>query len=225
MGHWKKSFHHIRKQKRQNTHTYTCACTKKIKKCGFPIFLYCTDFLVSWICSLEAALNMRFLSRQSNNKGRCSCVPTMLWSVQLSRSVVSGSVTPWIAARQASLSITSSRSSFTLTSIKSVMPSSHLILCGPLLLLPPIPPSIRVFSNESALCIRWPKYWSFSFNISPSNEYSGQISFRIDGLISSQSKGLSRVFSSTTVQKHRFFGAHPSFWSNFHISIWLLEKP
>ena len=88
--------------------------------------------------------------------------------------------TPWIAARHASLSITNSRSSLRLTSIESVMPSSHLILCRPLLLLPSIFPSIRVFSNESALCIRWPKYWSFSFNINPSNEYSGLISFRID---------------------------------------------
>ena len=91
-------------------------------------------------------------------------------------------VTPWITARQASLSITNSRSSPKLMCIKSVMPSSHLILCRPLLLLPPIPPSIRVFSNESALHIRWPKYWSFSFSISPSNEYSGLISFRMDWL-------------------------------------------
>ena len=90
--------------------------------------------------------------------------------------------TPWIAARQASLSITHTRSSLRLMSIEAVMPSSHLILCRPLLLLPPIPPSIRVFSNESALCIRWPKYWSFSFSIIPSNEYSGLISFRMDWL-------------------------------------------
>ena len=88
--------------------------------------------------------------------------------------------TPWIAARQTSLSITNSQSSLKLTSIKLVMPSSHLILCCPLLLLPPIPPSIRVFSNESTLHMRWPKYWSFSFSISPSNEYSGLISFRMD---------------------------------------------
>ena len=83
--------------------------------------------------------------------------------------------TPWTTARQASLSITNSQSLLKLMSIQSVMPSSHLILCRPLLLLPPIPPSIRVFSNESTLCMRWPKYWSFSFNISPSNEYSGLI--------------------------------------------------
>ena len=91
-------------------------------------------------------------------------------------------VTPWIATHQASLSITNSQSSFRLTSIESVMPSSHLILCHPLLLLPPIPPSIRVFSNESTLRIRWPKYWSFSFSIIPSKEIPGLISFRMDWL-------------------------------------------
>ena len=90
-------------------------------------------------------------------------------------------VTPWIAAHQASLSITNSRSSPKPMSIESVMPSSHLILCRPLL-LPPIPPSIRVFSNESTLCMRWPKYWSFSFSISPSNEHPGLISVRMDWL-------------------------------------------
>ena len=90
--------------------------------------------------------------------------------------------TPWITACQASLSITNSQSSFKLMSIKSVMPSSHLILCRPFLLLPPIPPSIRLFSNESTLRMRWPKYWSFSFSISPSNEHPGLISFRMDWL-------------------------------------------
>ena len=90
--------------------------------------------------------------------------------------------TPWIAAHQASLSITNSQSLHKLMSIESVMPSSHLILCRPLFLLPPIPPSIRVFSNESTLCVRWPKYWSFSFSIIPSKEHSGLISFRMDWL-------------------------------------------
>ena len=91
-------------------------------------------------------------------------------------------VNPWIIACQASLSITNSRSSPKLMSIESVMSSSHLILCRPLLLLPPIPPSIRVFSNESILCMRWPKCWSFSFSISPSNEHPGLISYRMDWL-------------------------------------------
>ena len=89
-------------------------------------------------------------------------------------------------------------------SIESVMPSSHLILCHPLLLLPPTPPRIRVVSNESTLCMRWPKYWSFSFNISPSNEHLGLISFRMDWWISLQSKGLSRVFFNGIVQKQQF---------------------
>ena len=92
------------------------------------------------------------------------------------------SATPWTGARQTSLSITNSQSSLKLMSIESVMPSNHLILCHPLLLLPPIPPSIRVFSNVSVLRIRWPKYWSFSFSISPSSEYSGLIFFRMDWL-------------------------------------------
>ena len=109
-------------------------------------------------------------------------VNSCYYSIQFSHSVVSNSVTPWTAGRQASLSITNSWSLLKLTSIESVMPSNHLILCHPLLLLSSIFPSIRVFSNEAALRIRWPKYWSFSFNISPSNEYSGLISFRTDWL-------------------------------------------
>ena len=104
-------------------------------------------------------------------------------------------VTPWTAACQTSLSIINSRSLLELMSIESVMPSNDLILCQLLLLLPSIFPSIRAFSNESVLRIRWPKYWSFNFSISPSNEYSGLISFRLTGWISLQSKGLSRVFS------------------------------
>ena len=114
---------------------------------------------------------MRWLDNITNS--------TDISSVQ-SLSCVRLFATPWTTARQASLSITNSRSSLRLTSIESVMPSNHLILCHPLLLLPSIFPSIRLFSNESVLHIRWPKYWSFSFNISPSNEYSGLISFRMD---------------------------------------------
>ena len=112
---------------------------------------------------------------------------------------------PWTAARQASLSITNTQSLLKLMSIKSVMPSNHLIPCRPLLLPPSIFFSIRDFSNESLLHISWPKYWSFSFSIIPSNEHSGLISFRIDWLDSLASKGLSRVFSNTTVQKYQFF--------------------
>ena len=103
-----------------------------------------------------------------------------------------------------------------ITSIESVIPSSHLILCCPFLLLPPIPPSIRVFSSESTLCIRWPNYWSFSFSIIPSKEIPGLISFRMDWLDLHAIQGLSRVFSNTTVQKHQFFSALLSSQSNSH---------
>ena len=112
--------------------------------------------------------------------------------------------TPWTAARQVSLSITNSRSLLKLMSTESVMPSKHLILCRPLLLPPSVFPSIRVFSNESALRKRWPKYWSCSFNVSPSSEHPGLISFRMDWLDSLQSKGPRRIFSNTTRQKHQF---------------------
>ena len=121
--------------------------------------------------------------------------------------------TPWTAAHQASLSITNSWSPPKPMPIESVIQSNHFILCH-LLLLPSIFSSIRVFSNESALCIRWPKYWSFSFSISPSNEYSGLISFRMDWLDLLAVQGLSRVFSNTIVQKQQFFSFQLSLWSN-----------
>ena len=133
--------------------------------------------------------------------------------------------TSWTTACQASLSITNFQSLLKLMSIKSVMPSNHLILYRLLLLLSLIFCNIRVFSNESALHIRWPKYWSFSFNISSSNEHSGLISSSWTGWISLQSKGLSRVISNTTVQKHQFFSAQLSLYSNSHVHTWLLEKP
>ena len=139
------------------------------------------------------------------------------FSVQFSCSVVSDSATIWTAACQASLSNTNSWSLLKLTFIKSVMPSSHLILCHPLLLLLPIPPSISVFSNESTLRMRWPKYWSFSFSIIPSKEHPGLISFRMDWLDLLAVQGTLRVFSNTTVQKHQFFGTQPSSQSNSHI--------
>ena len=128
-------------------------------------------------------------------------------SFQFSCSVKSDSfMTPWIAARQASLSITNSRSLLKLMFIELVMPSNHLILCCPLLLPPSIFPSIRVFSNDLVLRIRWPKYWSFSFSISPSYVYSGLFPLGWTGWISLKTKGLSRVFSDTIVQKPQFFG-------------------
>ena len=134
------------------------------------------------------------------------------------------SVIPWTSARQASLSITNSEGLPKLMSIESVMPSNHLI-CHPPLLLPSIFPSIRVFSNESVLHSSWPKYWSFSFSISPSNEYSTLISFRMDWLDLLAVQGLSRVFSNTTDQKHQFFSSQLSSQSHIHIHTWALEKP
>ena len=142
------------------------------------LYLYVTEWF--FLMTEEQIINIRcciwyncLLEIESNKQ------INKISSVQ-SLSLVWLFATPWTAARQASLSITNSHSSLTLLSIKSVMPSSHLILCRPLLLLPPIPPSIRVFFNESTLHTRWPKYWSFSFNINPSNEHPGLISFRMD---------------------------------------------
>ena len=134
-------------------------------------------------------------------------------------------VTPWTAAHQASLSITNSWSPPKPMSIELVMPSNHLILCRPLFLLHSIFSSIRVFSNESALRIRWPKYWSFSFSISLSNEYPGLISFRMDWLDLLAVQGTLRVIPNITVQKHQFFSAQLSSQSNLHIHTWPLEKP
>ena len=144
-------------------------------------------------------------------------------SVQFSRSVVSDSATPWTAARQASQSITNSRSLLKHMSIVSVISSQHLILCHLLLLLPSIIPSIRVFSNESALRITWPKYWSFSFSISPSSEYSGLISFRMDWLdllaVQGTLKSLLQHHSSkaSILRCSAFFMVHLSihdYWKN-----------
>ena len=147
-------------------------------------------------------------------------------SVQFS-SVVQWCVTlcdPMDCKMPGFLSITNSQSLLKLMSIESVMPANHLILCRHLL-LPSIFPSIRVFSNESILHIRWPKYWSFSFSISPSNEYSGLISFMIDWLDLLAVPVTLKSLLQTTFQKHQFFGAQLSLWSNSHIQTWLLEKP
>ena len=133
-------------------------------------------------------------------------------------------VTPWIAARQASLFITISQSS--LRHVHRVRDAIQpLILCRPLLLLPPVPPSIRVFSNESTLLMKWPEYWSFSFSIIPSKEIPGLISFRMDWLDLLAVQGTLNSLPNTTVQKHQFFGAQPSSQSNSHIHTWPLEKP
>ena len=134
---------------------------------------------------------------------------------QFSHSVTSNSATPWTAGHQASLSITNSWSLLKLMSIESMMSSNHLLLCHPLLPLSSIFPSNRVFSNESVLCIRWPKYWSSSFSISPSNEYSGLISFRMDWFDLLAVQGPLK----SLLQHHcsKFFGIQLSLWSNSHI--------
>ena len=207
------------------------------------LFLSCVQLYTSQTVACKSPLSMEFYRQEywtglswpsPGHHSKTGIEPTSMYpalvvvlfisSVQ-SLSRVQLFVTPWITTCQASLPITSSWSTLRLTSIKSVMPSSHLILCRPLLLLKPIPPSIRVFSNESTFHMRWSKYWSFSFSIIPSKEIPGLISFKWTGWISLQSKGLSRVFSKTTVQKHQFFGTQPSTQSNSHIHTWLLEKP
>ena len=133
--------------------------------------------------------------------------------------------TPWTAIRQASLFITNSQSLLKLMSIESVRPSNHLILCCPLLFLPSIFPSIWFFSNKLALRIQWPSIGaSASASVLPMN-IQDWLPWGLTGLIFLQSKGLSRVFSNTTVQKHQFFGIQLSLWSNSHIHAWLLEKP
>ena len=132
--------------------------------------------------------------------------------------------TLWTAAHQSSLSFTILQSLLKLMSVESMMPSNHRILCHPHLLLPSIFPNIKVFPNELALCIRWPKYWSFSFSNSLSNGYSVLIPLRLAGLISLLSRRFSRIFSSTTVQNHQFFTAQLFLYSSSHIHTWLLEK-
>ena len=134
-------------------------------------------------------------------------------------------VTPWTAALQASLSITNSQSLLKLMSIESVMPSNHLILCDPLLLPPSLFPSIRVFSNESVLCIRWPKYWSFSFSISPSNEHPGLIFFRMDWLDLLAAQGTLKSLFQHHSSKASILGAQLSLESHSHIHTWPLGKP
>ena len=150
---------------------------------------------------------------------------TAISSVQFSHSVMSNSLWPH-GLQHTRPPCPSPNLEFTQTHFHCVGDAiNDLVLCCPFLLPCWIFPSIRVFSGESVLCIRWPKDWSFNFSISPSNEYSRLISFRMTGWISLQSKGLSRVFSNTTVQKHQLFGTQLSLQSNSHIHTWLLEKP
>ena len=181
----------------------------------FLIFSLSSTFI--WIIFFLLTLDLVYSSF-------CSCLK---WQFLLfSLLAVSNSATSWTATHQASLSFTISWSLLKLLSIESVMPSNHLTLCHSLLLLPSIFPSNRVFSSESALLIRWPKYWSFSFSISLSNEYSGLTSFWMDWFVSPCSPRDSQESSPTPQFKSiNFFGAQPSLWPNSHIHIWLPEKP
>ena len=181
-----------------NSHTHYEPLTSKYKT--FPAPHRCSPLLL--FSQLATAPFTPFSSFQS-----LSCVQLF--------------ATPWTAACQASVPITNSWSLLKLMSIESVMPSNHPILCFPLLLLPSIFPSIRVFSNESVLCIRWPKFWSFSFSIRPSNECSGLISFRMDWFDLLAVQGTLKSLLQTHSLK-AFFGAQPSLWSNSHIYSWLL---
>ena len=171
-----------------------------------------TKYCILWIglIALEAFIWIFIIS---TNKWRSYSIQSLshVWLI----------ATTWTAACQASLSITNSQSLFKLMSIEYVMPSNHLILWHPLLLLPSVFPSIKDFVNELAVPIRWSKYWIISFSISPSSEYSGLMS----GLVSLQSKGLSGAFYSTTVWRHQFFGTLPSLPSSSHNCTWPLGRP
>ena len=180
-----------------------------------------SKFRVIYHCNCPVLKHSHYLSKDplclfANNSSPSPATTKLLYVSILIRSVqllshVHLFATPWTAAGQASLSITRSQTLLKLTSIESVMPSNHLVLHRPLLLLPSFFPSVSVFSSESVLHIRWPQYWSFIFSISPSNEYSGLISFRMYWLDVLAVQGtLSRVFSNTTVQKQQFFGAQLS---------------
>ena len=207
-------------------------CYKACIECGCQLILrlFIVCFKASFFMSYKVAMYI-FIGR---NKACYVCVTYLFEisfkvkenSVQFSHSIMSNSSTPWTAAHQASLSITISWSLLKLMPIESVMPSNHLFPCHPLLLLPSIFLNIRDFSNELAPPIKYGKVLDLqlqhqSFKWIFRTEYP----LGLTGLISVQSKGLSRVFSNTTVQKHQFFGAQLSLWSNSHIHTWLLEKP
>ena len=175
---------------------------------------------------MSRALTSGFLLTVSSGKSQtvfliCSFSVQFTWVPQSCLTLC----TPWTAACQASLSITNYQSLLKLMSIESVMPSNHLILCHPLLLSPSIFPSIRVFSNESVLRIRWPKYWSFSFKISPFNEYSELISFRIDWFELLAVQGTLKCLLQHYRSKASILPTQLSLESNSHINTWWLEKP
>ena len=171
----------------------------------------------------KAALPCLLSLHQDSNYNYVLKMPKCILLVQLLSRVLLFA-TSWTAALQASMSFTISQSLLKFMSIE-LMIADHLILYHPLLHLPSMFSSIRVFSNELALCIRWPKYWSFNFNISPFNEYSGLISFRIDWFDLLVVQGTLKSLLQHPVQKHQFFGTQPSLWSNSHTCTWILQRP
>ena len=186
-----------------------------ISQQDFTLFLVRFRFYLIYMCCGHEIKRCLLLGRNTMTNLDSILKAETFSSVQLLSHVRLFS-TPWIAARQASLTITNSRSSLKLTSIESVMPSSHLILCRPLFLLPPILPRIRVFSNESTLHMRWPKYWSFGFSIIPFKEHSGLISFRMDWLdllaVHGTLKSLHFDNKSPTSQIYGFSSSHVWMW-------------
>ena len=176
-----------------------------------------------WILAVQGTLKS-LLQHHSSKASILCCFGTMFQFSSVAQSCLT-LCNPMNHSTPGLPSITNSWSLPKLMSIESVMPSSHLILCRPLLLLPPIPPSIRVFSTESTLRMMWPKYWSFSFSIRPSNEHPGLVSFRMNWLDLLAVQGTLKSFLNTTVQKHQFFSAQLSSQSNSHIRTWPLEKP
>ena len=205
-----------------------CLASVTLRRFPLVLFQVTSQFHTSCLETFESVAPSKYSEVASIPFRTCRIILLNIFSLSSVSSVQSLSCV-WLFATlgtialQASLSITNFQSLLKLMSIKSVMPSNHLILCHPLLLLPLIFPNIRVFSSESVLRIRWPKYWSFSFSISPFNEYSGLISFRIDwfDLLAVQEtiKSLRQHHCS------KFFGGHLSLWSNSNVHTRLLEKP
>ena len=174
------------------------------------------------LISCVSCIGSRFCTTSATWEALGMAIVVVVQSLSCVRLLVS----PWTAACQASLSLTISQTLPKFMSIAWVMPSNHLILWCPLLLLPSIFPSMRDFSNELAVHIRWPKYWSFNFSISPSNEYSGLISFKIDWFdLLAVHRTLKSLLQYHSLKTSVFFGTQPSLWPNSHIHAWLLEKP
>ena len=201
---------------------------------SLEILIFIFVFLCMWVClSIYPFINSSARYQMIASLLQvCCCLWVVIWgehcrhltfestfNIFQSLSHIQLFVTPWTAVCQAPLSSTISRNLLKFMFTELVIVSNHPLLCHPLLLSPSISPSIRVFSSESALCIKWSKYWSFSFSINSSNEYSALIPLGLTGLISLLSKGLSRIFSSTTVWKHHFFSVQPSLWSNSHLCV------